>query len=509
MSAKRLKGLIKSLQNQGYDGPTTVGEIVKGIEADSVIKDVDVSLDGKTYKASKAVAILIEGIASDQIMVEDVPDEEMPEEEMDGDLAMTASADRGRRIANASKSAAMDAAGLRGGVLTKGILNSPEGMLYKSAARRYDAKAQSGRKVNGVKSTVFSDHETAAAFAAYARLRISEDGRRGTYKAIDRDRDIYKSIAGVEAYKALGSGVPGSGADLVVSAFSNDIIDVLKEVGIARKLISFQTLSAEQTSIFKRGARPTIYASGQNPANGITTSDAGTQQVRVNVTDFFGLTYASRSWFEDTAIDAADFIANAHIEAHAETEDECLINGDGSATYGGIVGAVTGLTSIASNAGVIVGSGNAWSELSYEDHLKTMTSTRQTRGRGREVGVCHKTYFGQVLVPLQADAGSGQRQVAFFNEDGTGGTFAGRDIVFHPGMPSTEANSQIPFLFGDFDAAFAVGERRAVEIASDESTRFEYDQIAFRSKHRFDMQFHDAGTSSEAGTVVGLQTAAS
>jgi HK97 family phage major capsid protein len=82
-------------------------------------------------------------------------------------------------------------------------------------------------------------------------------------------------------------------------------------------------------------------------------------------------------------------------------------------------------------------------------------------------------------------------------------------VIFSQVMPSTEANSQICALLGDYRMGSAMGDRRSLTLALSTEYKFAEDQLAIRGTDRFDINVHDVGSTTVAGPIVGLITAAS
>ncbi len=72
---------------------------------------------------------------------------------------------------------------------------------------------------------------------------------------------------------------------------------------------------------------------------------------------------------------------------------------------------------------------------------------------------------------------------------------------------STTANGTRLAYFGDISQGCTMGDRRQTTIQTSDSAFdvFEKDEIAIRGTERFDIQCHDVGDGSNAGSVVGLQ----
>jgi HK97 family phage major capsid protein len=217
----------------------------------------------------------------------------------------------------------------------------------------------------------------------------------------------------------------------------------------------------------------------------------------------------------DNVLGLADRLIGEIAYAFAYKEDLCAFNGDGTSTYGGIVGARTRMAELTAGTapGLALGSGNLWSELTLADFNKVVGSLPQYADIPGAGWICHKTFEHNVMQKLAYAAGG------VLASEIIGGirrnTFLGYPVYTSQVFPSVEANSQIPVLFGAFGLAAMFGARGQEEIAfSTEATvggqsMWERDQIGVRGTERFDVVVHDYGSNTAAGPIVGLQTAAS
>ncbi|MDD4890978.1 MAG: phage major capsid protein, partial [Phycisphaerae bacterium] len=93
--------------------------------------------------------------------------------------------------------------------------------------------------------------------------------------------------------------------------------------------------------------------------------------------------------------------------------------------------------------------------------------------------------------------------------------FMGYPVVWTEVLPTADVNSQINCLFGDLRLAADYGDRQASTIAVSDSATigstnvFESDEKALRWTERWDICVHSYGSSTAAGPVVGLISAAS
>jgi HK97 family phage major capsid protein len=99
--------------------------------------------------------------------------------------------------------------------------------------------------------------------------------------------------------------------------------------------------------------------------------------------------------------------------------------------------------------------------------------------------------------------------------EGARPAFLGYPVERTEVMPTADANSQIACLFGNLMQATSFGDRRQVTVDLAKSAVIEgvdvftTDELAIRGTQRFDINVHDVGTSTVAGPMVGLMSAAS
>lgn len=223
---------------------------------------------------------------------------------------------------------------------------------------------------------------------------------------------------------------------------------------------------------------------------------------------------------EDSIVSLGDEITGEIAEAFAQLEDECGFLGDASSTYNGITGIIPKLQgldgTVANIAGIIVGSGNAWSELVLADFHKVkgrLPHYVTQRANGRIKWFCHKEFYENVMVKLAlAAGGTDVTQVLGLNSTPM---FLGYPVEFAQVMAKAEANSQIPVLFGAMDLAVRFGDRRTVQVKLSEHSQFDTDDLVIKGTERFDINVHSVGNADATaanrvpGPLVGLQTSAS
>jgi HK97 family phage major capsid protein len=302
------------------------------------------------------------------------------------------------------------------------------------------------------------------------------------------------------------------GGFLVPEEFGTDLIDLREQYSVFRRNAKIVPMATDTRTDPRRTGGLTAYFTGESDA--ITESNKTWDRVSLTAKKLSVLARMTSELSEDSAISIADDLAGEIAYAFGKKEDECGFVGTGSSTFGGIVGATEALKglsgTIANIAGLKVGTGNAYSELTLNDFIGTVAKLPEFADMNAKWYV-HKLFYHDVMVRAMLAAGG---VTAAEIESARNKTFLGYPVEFTQVMPKVEANSQVCALFGDLAMAASMGVRRDTTIALSEHSRFANDEIEIRGTERFDINVHSVGNASataadrEAGALVGLITAA-
>tara|TARA_R100001082_G_scaffold29614_2_gene14863 strand:- start:2056 stop:3660 length:1605 start_codon:yes stop_codon:yes gene_type:complete len=318
--------------------------------------------------------------------------------------------------------------------------------------------------------------------------------------------------------KAHVENVNSAGGFLVPEEFSDTLISLREEYGVFRRNAQLEPMASDTKRIPKRSATLTASFVGEATAGTETTQTF--QQVNLVAKKLMVLTTISNELNEDSLINLGDSVAGEIAYAFAKREDECGFIGDGSSTYGGIVGAIHALNDVTSNAGVATADSAAnidtLGELALSDILDVMALLPNYADSPNCKWYMHKSIYAGTLQSMIYEAGgTSARERA---EGVQGSSFLGYPVEFVQVMPSSSTADgdsatplNYPILFGDLRMAAAMGDRRQNTISFSDSAlnAFEQDEIVVRGTERFDINFHSPGTSSEAGPLVALKLATS
>jgi HK97 family phage major capsid protein len=210
---------------------------------------------------------------------------------------------------------------------------------------------------------------------------------------------------------------------------------------------------------------------------------------------------------EDSAISIANELAMEAALAIATRQDEDCFNGDGTSTYGRIVGLKNALTT---GSEYTAATGNTgFGTLDLDDFEGMMAKLPSYAYRAGNVKwFIHRTGWALSMQRLAAAAGGNTVSNL------TGGVpqqlFLGYPIEFVEVMNSTigaQASTEGLCYFGDLAMAGMFGNRRGIAVAVSDHVAFATDETVMRWTTRYDVNIHDVGvTSGAAGAIVQLLT---
>lgn len=207
----------------------------------------------------------------------------------------------------------------------------------------------------------------------------------------------------------------------------------------------------------------------------------------------------------------------------ARSFENAAFNGDGSSTFGGIVGYGESFRKIYTDLGLAVtdsgglrqASGNLWSEITLDDIEALQGLLPSSANQG--VFYCSKAFYFQVMRDLALSAGLASLYLLPSNQSNLNqGSWSGIPVRFVDAMPSTQANSQIPLMYGSINQTGTILDLNpTIELLLDTTTSASNLRDTLFGWMYTDLQVHNLGNASatanlrQAGAMVGLITQAS
>jgi HK97 family phage major capsid protein len=327
--------------------------------------------------------------------------------------------------------------------------------------------------------------------------------------AIDKARDLgidvsYRDASGELVHgdpeggliRAQNENVLSAGGALVPIEMEAAVINLRDTYGAARRIARIRPMNTDQLKIPRRKTGVSAFFFQDDDGVGITESAKNWDNVTFSTKKLGVLTKVSRDLTEDSIIPVVDDLANEMAYAFGQKEDQCMLIGDGSSTYGGIQGVNPKFESTAYISRSAFAAGhNTWGTVDNTDITSTMGQLAQYADSPQAVFVCSHLAKHALFNRLKAIAGGNRVDVLGMSPDNT---YLGYQIVTSEAMPkiTTSLANKVMFLFGRFDLALSMGSRRGIEVQTLVERYAELGQIGVIATERFDIVVHDLGTTS-------------
>lgn len=304
---------------------------------------------------------------------------------------------------------------------------------------------------------------------------------------------------GIDLRNAQTEGSNTKGGFLVPAPMLMSIIDLREQYGVFRRYADVQPMASDTLYMPRRVGGSTAYFVGEGVA--ITESDATWDSVTLVAKKMGCLTKMSSELNEDTIISMTDKLASEMAYAFAYKEDLCGWNGDGTNTYGGIVGARTKILSLAGAVDAASGH-DTFAEIDKDDLAKVMAAL-PAYAEPNAKWYCSKVAWDLVFSRLMAAAGGNTTQTLSGNIERS---YLGYPVVISQALPTaqTDISDTVMLFFGDLAKAATLGDRRGVTISTTDALNFAEDQIAIKATQRVDINVHSVGDASTPGPLVAL-----
>ena len=296
------------------------------------------------------------------------------------------------------------------------------------------------------------------------------------------------------------------GGYLVPQILAREVIFLRDKFGVMRQNARVMGMSSDNLNVPKNTASTTAYWPAEN-AN-ITASQITFSNVQVLAKKLAILTQVSSELNEDSIVDVGAALAEDMAYVMAYNEDLATFLGDGTATYGGITGAITAITQVA-GAGKIYTTANVtgdWNATTLADLRKMTAAIPEYADRPGECAFYMNRAFYQQVVCNDLDALSGNGFFDLTAAPGPNPTLFGYPVIYTQVLskdPTPAVNTALA-LFGNMSTGAIMGSRRDLRIQVSDQAGFISDSLFFRATERFGFNFHDPGDATNAGSVVVL-----
>lgn len=294
------------------------------------------------------------------------------------------------------------------------------------------------------------------------------------------------------------------GGFLVPIEMERGIIALREERGVLRREAMVVPMASDTMHMPRRSTGVTAYWTGE--LSEITASNPTLDQVELTVKKLAALVRMSSEVNEDTVVSLADFVTQEIAYAFADKEDLAGFLGDATSTYGGILGLKNALQDGSEYTAV---TGNtAFATLDMLD-FESMIGKLPLYAMQNAKWYISRAGWAASMQRL-ADAAGGNTTQNIMG--GVGPAFLGFPVVWVQVMNSTltaQTSTEGLCYFGDLRQGVKLGNRRGMAIATSTDRYFETDEIGIKATQRLDIVVSERGTSTAAGSIIGLETPAS
>lgn len=291
------------------------------------------------------------------------------------------------------------------------------------------------------------------------------------------------------------------GGFLVPLEMERSIITLREERGVLRREAMVVPMASDSLHMPRRSSGVTAYWTGE--LSEITASNPTLDNVELTVKKLAALVRMSSEVNEDTVVSLADFVTTEIAYAFADKEDLAGFLGDGTSTYGGITGLKNALADGSEYTAV---TGNtAFSTLDLLD-FESMIGKLPLYALQNAKWYISRAGWAASMQRL-ADAAGGNTTQNIMG--GVGPAFLGFPVVWVQVMNSTltaQTSTEGLCYFGDLRQGVKLGNRRGMAIATSTDRYFETDEIGIKATQRLDIVVSERGTSTVAGSIIGLET---
>lgn len=350
---------------------------------------------------------------------------------------------------------------------------------------------------------VFPNAKRAKQFGLWI-LAVSEHGKLSERARIALDRTD----------KALAETANSTGGALVPEVFDPTLILLQEQYGTFRREATNVPMASDAQTWPKLDGSITVYYPGE--AGTITASNPTFSNVRLQARKGCALTAISSELEEDAAVAVGEIVARQFARGMAKAEDEAGFLGDGTSTYWGFTGIAGALRAVDGTIGniksLVVGSGNAYSELVLPDFDKIVGLYPDYADDENVKWYFHKYFYWTVVRRILLAYSSNIVTAGVVPADISGS--AAREFLGYPWqptnvMPKTEANSQVCGLLANLKQGCYLGIRRGITIDRSREVYFTSDQIGLRATWRHAINAFGVGDTTDPGPIMGLITASS
>lgn len=299
--------------------------------------------------------------------------------------------------------------------------------------------------------------------------------------------------------KAAGEATNSPGGFLVGDEVEDAILAFRSLMGVIRREGGVRGMGSDTRTFPRSIGGVTASFVGENQEGGET--EGAFDGVKLHARKAMALTRASSELFEDALADIGAWLVEELGSALTLLEDNCGWLGDGSGSFGKMLGIAVKLADGNHAGGVAAGAGHDMlSKVDGPDIAALMAKLPEQYHPGAKfyansAGMGALTRLG--ATPFgSVETAYGVRPLL---------QLGGYEIVPAAQLAgATAATGKVMLAFGDMRKTVIFGDRRGITVKVSGHRHIERDQFAVRATARFEIVAHNLGDAANPGSMVGL-----
>ena len=384
--------------------------------------------------------------------------------------------------------------------------SASEEQIAKSVRRNLAHEVLTAK--HSVKANIGNDWDKARVYGSLKNLKSRETAYkfgRWALAAVGHAKSAeWCKNNGIGLVRVKGSveGINSAGGFVVPDEFETEIITLREQYGVFRRNARIVPMGSDIKRLPKRTSTYVAYFVGEAAA--ITESQPVMDQIQLTAKKLAVVTTISSELNEDNVVNLGDEFAGETAYAFSLKEDDCGFNGDGTSTYGGIVGLNTALSDATYQ--ISDGAQTLYSGVTLAEISAGLAKLPAWAAQRNNIKIyCPKQVFHAVFERVSVTAGNGATMTEIANGM-TSPKFLGYPVEFTQVISATQSGGAVFAYIGDLQQGCILGDRRSQTIAFSDSAlnAFEQDEIAVRATERFDIVCANVGSSSASGAIVKM-----
>lgn len=307
---------------------------------------------------------------------------------------------------------------------------------------------------------------------------------------------------GLQVSGALTTSDNSKGGFLVPDEMQRTLIRLREERGVFPRFANRVPMGADIIRVPRLLSDVTSYWVGETSE--ITASDPGLGEAEIMARKIGALCKISSELDEDAIIDIGDMVTLSIAYSMADKIDEAGFNGDGTSTYGGILGLKNAIHSSATSTAATGNTGAITLDL---DDFEAAVGMYPEYPGASPRWFMHRAFYYASAARLM-DAAGGNTNVNLAN--GSSETmFLGYPVTFCQVLLSTTTASPATIYgyFGDLRLGATYGTRRSMRTEVSTERYFETDMIGLKVTERLGITIHERGENIRNRPIIALKTA--